>query len=353
VDYCDKIEAGNLRESLGPVAKLRTFCVWVGRSSSRSQKYKEHCTAYRKPARIPEYDIQTRWNSTFRMIEQSLDSKDQIATFTKITDEIYDLVLSESEWVFLAKLKTVLKIFSTMTQKMSEALPVLWRSLPLYYILDDRINAITTKSGKFCDLPDVIVEGVQKGYDKFKKYYEKMDAEVTYFIGLILDPRMKADYLHLHLGKVNADLVTAEAKEVYSTHYRPGPSDETETQDVQIHDDDDDINWLMFSELHKAHREDDEWERYLSSPIERPVGLDTDIEHAEWVLTWWRNHKSTYPNLSIMARDYLGIPGASVSVERIFNGGRDLLGLRRHSMSAESMRILMVLRNGYMNHEIS
>jgi len=45
-----------------------------------------------------------------------------------------------------------------------------------------------------------------------------------------------------------------------------------------------------------------------------------------------------------MARDYLAIPGASVSVERIFNGGRDVLGIRRWSLGAGTFRVLMLLK---------
>lgn len=36
------------------------------------------------------------------------------------------------------------------------------------------------------------------------------------------------------------------------------------------------------------------------------------------------------------ARDYLTIPAAEVAVERLFNRGRALLGLRRHSLNGET-----------------
>jgi hypothetical protein len=43
------------------------------------------------------------------------------------------------------------------------------------------------------------------------------------------------------------------------------------------------------------------------------------------------------------ARDYLAIPASEVAVERVFNIGRDLLGIRRQSMSGDTLRILMLL----------
>ncbi|KAL4871034.1 hypothetical protein BDV12DRAFT_165141 [Aspergillus spectabilis] len=39
----------------------------------------------------------------------------------------------------------------------------------------------------------------------------------------------------------------------------------------------------------------------------------------------------------------LSIPASEVSVERLFNAGRDILGVRRHSMKGEIMRILNFL----------
>ena len=39
--------------------------------------------------------------------------------------------------------------------------------------------------------------------------------------------------------------------------------------------------------------------------------------------------------MAVAARNYLTIPASKVAVERLFNKGRDLLGLRRHSLNAE------------------
>jgi hypothetical protein len=47
------------------------------------------------------------------------------------------------------------------------------------------------------------------------------------------------------------------------------------------------------------------------------------------------------------ARDYLAIPASEVAVERLFSAGRDLLGIRRHSMKADTMRMLMLMNDVY------
>ncbi len=40
----------------------------------------------------------------------------------------------------------------------------------------------------------------------------------------------------------------------------------------------------------------------------------------EWdSLKWWENNASKFPNLSVMARQYLGCPASSATVERLFS----------------------------------
>ncbi|KIO31670.1 hypothetical protein M407DRAFT_67676, partial [Tulasnella calospora MUT 4182] len=51
-----------------------------------------------------------------------------------------------------------------------------------------------------------------------------------------------------------------------------------------------------------------------------------------------------YPRLARMARDFLAIPGSSVSVERCLSIGRDVISLRRASLWAETIRLLMTYR---------
>ncbi|KAF8219333.1 hypothetical protein L208DRAFT_1418364, partial [Tricholoma matsutake] len=43
--------------------------------------------------------------------------------------------------------------------------------------------------------------------------------------------------------------------------------------------------------------------------------------------------------------DILSIPGSAVVVERIFLGGRDTISLRRASLHANTIRILMIVKS--------
>ena len=62
----------------------------------------------------------------------------------------------------------------------------------------------------------------------------------------------------------------------------------------------------------KLKPHDDELQAYLALP---------QIENtSEWAgLEWWEEQEPLFPNLSLMARQYLGCPGTSATVERLFS----------------------------------
>jgi hypothetical protein len=72
-------------------------------------------------------------------------------------------------------------------------------------------------------------------------------------------------------------------------------------------------------------------------------------EKDTWLLSLWNGQKDEYPCMAQIARDFLAIPGSEVSVELLFFGGRHILGLRRHRMNGEFMRLLMLLRDYYLS----
>ena len=82
---------------------------------------------------------------------------------------------------------------------------------------------------------------------------------------------------------------------------------------------------------------------YLSLPQE---SLDCDV------LDWWATREKRFPNLSRMARQYLGVPASSAAVERLFSAaGRDFSKLR-HNMKADTLENLMWARSYLKHHPI-
>ena len=61
-------------------------------------------------------------------------------------------------------------------------------------------------------------------------------------------------------------------------------------------------------------------------------------------LEWWAANEINFPALSVMARQYLGVPATSASAERLFSiAGRNFDDLRQH-MKEEMLEMLMWAR---------
>jgi hypothetical protein len=81
-----------------------------------------------------------------------------------------------------------------------------------------------------------------------------------------------------------------------------------------------------------------EGEDYLSTPCVKQVkGFQ--------ILEWWSKNESFYPHLAKVAKDILAIPITQVGVERVFNIARDVLGDRRHRLSAQAFREIMIFKD--------
>ena len=89
----------------------------------------------------------------------------------------------------------------------------------------------------------------------------------------------------------------------------------------------------------------DELNRYLDSKAEEWS------DDKDYVRLWWKAHQIEYPILSQAARDILPCSASEVDVERLFSGCRDVIGIRRHSLKAETVRILMLLKSCYTTDE--
>lgn len=55
--------------------------------------------------------------------------------------------------------------------------------------------------------------------------------------------------------------------------------------------------------------------------------------------------------MAAAARDLLSVSGSEVDVERLFSGCRDELGIRRHALKADTVRVLTLLRSAYTQED--
>jgi hypothetical protein len=57
--------------------------------------------------------------------------------------------------------------------------------------------------------------------------------------------------------------------------------------------------------------------------------------------------------MALCAREILAIPTSEVDCERLFNKGRDLLGIRRYAISGETIRTMMLLKGALRSKRLN
>jgi hypothetical protein len=84
---CDSLQIGKPLATQSALSRLRVSLLWIHRSPQRRQKWKESCKLEGLPDKYIEYDVDTRWNSTYRMLDSGLLAQRQIDIFLKYQAE--------------------------------------------------------------------------------------------------------------------------------------------------------------------------------------------------------------------------------------------------------------------------
>ncbi|KAL0490780.1 AC transposase, partial [Acrasis kona] len=297
---------------ISPILKIRSVSIHCNRSPQRFDKWSRICQIHNTSIKHIQYDIKIRWNSTYRMICNALDLIDEYNEYVSVCSlDVFEM--SQDEWSYLRQIKQVFEKFDEFTCIVSKNDPQITMSLPIYYALCDHLSDIKDQEKEYKDFDHRIISAVKVGYSHFEKYYDGMDANDTYFIAASLDPRFKMSLIEQVCHEDDVNDIKSHLKNKLKKMY-PQESDQavntTEPKGLLS---------KMLANRQKASFKTSDVDRYFDSNY-------LDLPEECNILQWWRDHQTEYPVMARVARDYLAIPCASVSVERCFSSGRDVLG---------------------------
>jgi len=167
-----------------------------------------------------------------------------------------------------------------------------------------------------------------------------MDNLDIYHIALILNPRYKVRLLKQELGDNAASIIIQQIKDVLHWEYPPIPLQSLVSSSSQFPRQI--LEAKLLSKIQPSTSLILDIDRYFSDLLAHIS--EESARGASWLFNWLRIHKDEYPRMATAARDYLAIPALEVLVERLFSVGRYLIGLRRHSLHANTMQQLLLLR---------
>ena len=99
----------------------------------------------------------------------------------------------------------------------------------------------------------------------------------------------------------------------------------------------------MLNHLKLKHSSDDPYEETELSLYKRER-CDPNVNP----LKWWNENSIKYPRLSVLARQYLSIPGTSVPSERIFSATGLLVNKLRNRISSSVVDHVIFLNKNYI-----
>ena len=300
------------------IQRLRMFSIWVKNSPNLRKTWKSICLANDLKDTLVGYDVATRWNSTYDMIERALELKAQVtlflecqATYPRFTD---------GDWAFFQQVHKVLRKFKRMTEFVSQGVPTLSCAVPVYYALHDTLHDAKDRVNAFSGLDRRISRAADFGIQKFEKYYNLMDTSDTIYTALILDPRFKTKLLLKELEdkeseqlayspneeeeqETGASLLIQHLRTKLHERYgslsgRPLESAERPTSPSAEFDEDDFVG-------HAIQRANDDKgknpERSAESDIDMYLdsgNVDVKSTQNDWLCRWWRQNQDRYPQVS-------------------------------------------------------
>ncbi|KAI2645826.1 Zinc finger BED domain-containing protein 4 [Labeo rohita] len=279
-----------------------------------------------QPIKRLQQDVQTRWNSTYYMLQSLIEQK-----------RVLGVYVSEHELPTVA----ILAPFEELTKKVSSYDTLASDVIPAVTVLVRLLNRETDEDHGVKTMKATLLAAV-------KKRFSDVETNPLYFISTILDPRYKDRFfsnntapeakLHLKqelqmMSRAEAEGSRAEAAEPPAKLFLKAQASTSSSLDT------------VFDEIAKEQPQ-------AAQPLAAgaAIELDTYLGEApspreDSPLKYWGVNKIRFPTLAKMAHKYLSAPCSSVESERLFSSVSHIIDENRNRLTADNAEKLLFLKN--------
>jgi hypothetical protein len=268
--------------------------------------------------------VATRWNSALMMLE-SLDCLMDCAMNSLKSLGKFDLLLDEEERDIVHGMVTFLRPFKELTELVSDSN----NSLAVIPIVKKRIAELCATNAHDAEeiksLKKVISGSIDKRF--------KLSKVAT--LACMLDPSTRD-----HIFKKDDVLKTLSK----AAKALDNDEDENSSQNLPQ---------SKKMKLLSAIKESTVDDRDASDPKEDEI--DTEVlryythkptaAEADLPLLFWKNNSHTYRTLSVLAKEYLGIPSSSVPVECMFSTTGLIMNSKRSSLNPATLNMITFIHD--------
>ncbi|XP_031271639.1 zinc finger BED domain-containing protein RICESLEEPER 2-like [Pistacia vera] len=194
------------------INKIHESVVYINGSEGRMKVFAEIVQQLRLPCRKLILDCKKRWNSTYDMLEIAIKFKEVFPRY-KERDEGYEHRPDKEDWVKVEKVCEILRVFSTMTNIISET------NYPTSNVFLRQVCRIKILLDKKSESEDEFIrQMVRKMKEKCDKYWGQCNLLMA--VAAILDPRYKIKVIEFSFPKMYSDIeAQANATTVRDTLY--------------------------------------------------------------------------------------------------------------------------------------
>ena len=183
---------------------------------------------------------------------------------------------------------------------------------------------------------DDLAIGIASAIEKLEHSYDNISAMVG--VSLILDQKLKMSSLKV-IGWKEKWIKSVEnhfndAFDFYKSNSKQAGQIEANLNSENLFESGYDSLKIKYDRIDEDTVEH-ECARYFNAPKQ---------PRQSHLLSFWKENNQNYPILSAMAKDYLTVQASSVSAERAFSSGRDLVSDDRCSLAGKTVEMTQFLK---------
>ena len=338
--------------------KIRGAVLFINSSGARLQEWKAALRQSQvRPVKIPS-DVETRWNSTYVMLNKCLKYKDHLERF--YNTRFPQNAILPSDWALCEKYMGFLQLLYTMTHCFSTVYQ------PCSHSFLNNACLLVANFAEHRDLEDYN-NYIPLMEEKWRKYYTRIPD--IYIFASILDPRLKFtetySFIDIYWNALNlgTDVEREQYKESITNKFdalyqayqnkfggttrseRPAQSGSGKKAKGLFSMGANLKSKFSSGSGSSRQPQSDMTELYLYKNFDYMSKMDDDEKAGLDILQWWKSKENKQPILAAMARDLLGIQVSSVASERAFSASGRVLDDRRSRLNAKTLEMCVCYKD--------
>ena len=302
----------------------------------RSIKASDELRKVQKQLNLPELKViqecETRWNSTFFMLERYIELHPAVTTSLCLLSR-NNLCISTEKLDIVAMIVEALRPFELATRELSaDKYTSVSKVIPLIH----QLQSLCSEKAETNSLSRLLSRELVRRFTGIENSY-------VLAVSSYCDPRFKklAFKDKRALEQAQARLtqeILQSATESRSTPPLPSTESANTSNPESL--------WSSFdkkvTEVATTRQVaivtridcDMELKMYCNDPV---------LNRKEDPLLWWKNNEAKFPNLAKIAKKYLGIPATSVPSERLFSKAGELVSKKRNRLKPKNVDLILFL----------